>query len=352
MIARALDVPTGSVYTALKYHGGIAPAARKPRADHLDAAERETISRGSSAGLSLRAIAELLGRSPSTVSREVARNGGRDAYRAVNAQTRADEQRSRPKQFLLERNSRLRERVVELLEQQWSPEQIAGRLRLDHPEDLSMRISHETIYRCVYTSRWKLIPKILAETSLRTKRPIRKNKHHSVKGQWRSQIIGARPITERPVDAEDRSVEGHLEGDLILGGKTSQVATLVDRKTRYLTIVKTADRRTETVVDALIDRYAAIPSALRRTLTWDRGMELADHERLAATAGVEVFFAAPRSPWQRGTNENTNKLLRQYLPKKTNLATFSQTELDTIADRLNNRPRKCLGFRTPAEALS
>ncbi|MGV9668960.1 IS30 family transposase [Nocardia niigatensis] len=352
VIARALDVATGTVYTQLKFHGGIAPAPRRSRAGHLDVAERETISRGLSARMSLRDIAVELGRSPSTISREVERNGGRDAYRALDAQERAEQRRRRPKQRLLERNTRLREHVVEKLELEWSPEQIARRLLLDHADDPGMRISHETIYRSVYTSRWKLIPKHLAETALRTRRPIRKNKHHSVKGQWRSQIIGARPIEERPVEAETRSATGHLEGDLILGSKISQVATLVDRKTRFLTMVQIADRRTETVVDALIDRYAALPATLRRTLTWDRGMELADHARLADVAGVDVFFAAPRSPWQRGTNENTNKLIRQYLPKKTDLAGYSQAELDAIAERLNNRPRKCLGFRTPAECVA
>ncbi|WP_194853141.1 IS30 family transposase, partial [Nocardia sp. SYP-A9097] len=252
MIARALDVATGSVYTTLKYHGGIAPTPRRPRTGHLDAAERETISRGLSARISLRAIAVELDRSPSTISREVERNGGRDAYRALDAQERADERRRRPKQLLLERNPRLREHVVEKLELEWSPEQIARRLPLDHADDPDMRISHETIYRGVYTSRWKLIPKHPAETALRTRRPIRKNKHHSAKGQWRSQIIGARPIEERPAEAETRSATGYLEGDLILGSKISQVATLVDRKTRFLTMVQLADRRTVTVVDALI----------------------------------------------------------------------------------------------------
>jgi IS30 family transposase len=351
VIGRALAKPPGSVFTVLKHHGGIAPAEPVARADHLNIQEREAISRGISAGLSYRAIAAGLGRSPSTVSREVERNGGRDAYRAVAAQERAGDQRKRPKQPLLDRNSVLRDRVVEWLEQEWSPQQIAQRLRLEHGDDPDMTVSHETIYRTVYTSRWKIIPREMSK-KLRTARPIRKNKRHSVKGQWRSQIIGARPITDRPADAEDRSVTGHIEGDLIVGGTSSQVATLVDRKTRYLTVVQLADRRTQTVVAGLIDRYAWMPQSLRRTLTWDRGMELADHQIFTAATGVDVFFAAPRSPWQRGTNENTNKLLRQYLPKGTNLAAYSQGDLDAIADRLNNRPRKCLGYRTPAECVA
>ncbi|NKY54551.1 IS30 family transposase [Nocardia vermiculata] len=351
VISRALDKPPGSVFTVLKHHGGIAPRARTVRWGNLTVEEREAISRGISADQSFRMIAEVLGRSVSTVSREVDRNGGRAAYRAVAAQERADEQRRRPKPTLLARNRILRERVVELLDREWSPEQIAKRLRRDHPDDPEMTVSHETIYRSVYTTRWKVIPKHMCK-KLRTGRPIRKNKRHTVKGQWRSQIIGARSIKDRPADAEDRSGAGHLEGDLVIGGTFSQIATLVDRKTRYLTIVQLADRRTETVVAALIDRYASMHPALRRSLTWDRGMELADHRILSAATGIEVFFAAPRSPWQRGTNENTNKLVRQYLPKGTNLSTYSQADLDAIADRLNNRPRKCLDYRTPAECVA
>lgn len=351
VISRGLNKPPGSVFTVLKHHGGIAPVERAARAGHLTAQERELVSRGISAGRSFRAIAEGLDRSASTISREVERNGGRGAYRAVAAHERAEDRRRRPKPSLLARNRVLRDRVIELLDQEWSPQQIAARLRLDFGDDPAMTVSHETIYRSVYTSRWKLIPRQMSN-KLRTGRPIRKHKRHSVKGQWRSQIIGARPIEHRPADAEDRSVAGHLEGDLVVGAACSQVATLVDRKTRYLTVVKLADRRTETVVAALVDRYATMHPALRRTLTWDRGMELAHHEILSAATGIDVFFAAPRSPWQRGTNENTNKLLRQYLPKGTNLGTYSQADLDAIADRLNNRPRKCLGYRTPAECVA
>lgn len=339
------------MFTVLKHYGGIAPKRSVARADHLSVDEREVISRGISAQLSFQAIAASLGRSPSTVSREVQRNGGRDAYRAVAAQERADDQRTRPKQSLLVRNLVLRGRVVDWLEQEWSPQQIAQRLRLEHEGDPDMMVSHETIYRSVYTSRWKIIPKAMSKKP-RTGRPTRKNTRHSVKGQWRSQIIGARPITDRPTDAEDRSVTGHLEGDLIVGGTGSQVATLADRETRYLTVVQLADRRTETVVAGLITRDTTMSESLCLSLTWDRGMELADHHIFTAATGVDVFFAAARSPWERGTNENTNKLLRQYLPKGTNLAAYSQAELDAIANRLNNRPRKCLDYRTPAECVA
>ncbi|MGW5301865.1 IS30 family transposase [Rhodococcus aetherivorans] len=351
VISRALDKPPGSVFTVLKHHGGIAPVTRTPREGHLTLVEREAISRGISAGHSFRTIASELGRPASTVSREVERNGGRDAYRAVTAQERAHERARRPKESLLARRPALRTQVIEWLDKEWSPEQIVGHLRLHHRDDPDMAVSHETIYRSIYTSRWKVIPRELCK-KLRTRRPIRKNKRHSVKGQWRSQITDARPIEDRPADADDRSALGHLEGDLVIGSNNSQVATLVDRKARFLTIVKLASRHTTTVVPALIDTYTRINPVLRSTLTWDRGMELAAHKALSASTGVDVFFAAPRSPWQRGTNENTNKLLRQYLPKGTDLSTHSQADLDAFADRLNTRPRKCLGFRTPAECVA
>lgn len=292
-----------------------------------------------------------LGRAPSTISREVNRNGGPGAYLATAAQERALQQARRPKQCLLARRKSLRDKVIDFLDQEWSPEQIVGHLRLHHSDDPAMAISHETIYRSIYTTRWKVIPRNTCQR-LRTGRPIRKNKRHTVKGQWRSQITDARPIDERPAAASDRSETGHLEGDLVLASKLSQVATLVDRKTRCLLIVKVSSRQSTVVGPALAAIYGRVDSRLRRTLTWDRGMELAGHKQLTAATGVDVFFAAPRSPWQRGTNENTNKLLRQYLPKGTNLATFTQADLDEIAAKLNNRPRKCLGFRTPAEAVA
>jgi IS30 family transposase len=335
----------------LKHHGGIAPAARKPRTGHLTPQERESISRGLQAGDSLRAIATAIGRSASTVSREVARNGGSATYRAVAAAERAREQAHRPKPSALENNPLLREIVIDLLDNEWSPEQIVGRLRLLHSDDPLMKISHESIYRAIYTTRWKLIPRELSR-KLRTRRPIRKNKRNTVKGQWRSQIIGARPIGDRPQAAEERTTLGHLEGDLIIGAMNSQVATLVDRKSRFLTMVALTSRHTKTVIPALVHEYSRMDARLRSTLTWDRGMELAGHQQLTAATGVDVFFAAPRSPWQRGTNENTNKLIRQYLPKGTNLGSYTQADLDILAHRLNTRPRKCLGFLTPAESVA
>jgi len=351
VISRQIGKPPGSVFTVLKHHGGLAPAPRKHRAGSLTMVEREAISRGLHADESYRTIARQLGRAVSTVSREVSRNGGRVRYRATAAQERAFDQARRPKQCLLARRPGLNEEVVALLGEDWSPEQIVGHLRRHHDDEPAMRISHETIYRSIYTSRWKVIPRELSKR-LRTGRPIRKNKRHTVKGQWRSQITDARPIEDRPSAAEDRAMLGHFEGDLVIGSNNSQVATLVDRKSRFLTIVKLPSRHTTVVVPALINAYARLDPRLRATLTWDRGMELAGHKSFSAATSVDVFFAAPRSPWQRGTNENTNKLLRQYLPKGTNLSTFSQAELDVIATRLNTRPRKCLGFRTPAESVA
>jgi IS30 family transposase len=350
-IARARSKPPASIYTVLKHHGGIAPALRRPRPSHLSVTERELISRGLSAGDSLRAIACRVQRPASTVSREVNRNGGRGAYRAVAAQQRALEQSRRPKLSALQADPALCTLVIDLLDQEWSPEQIVGRLRLIHPEDSAKRISHESIYRAIYTTRWNVIPKHMCH-KLRTRRPIRKSKKNTVKKQWRSQIINARPIDDRPAAAENRTALGHQEGDLIIGAKVSQVATLVDRKSRFLTMVKLKSRHTATVIPALTDAYARMDSRLHGTLTWDRGMELAGHAELTQAANIDVFFAAPRSPWERGTNENTNKLIRQYLPKGTDLSIHSQTDLDALAHRLNTRPRKCLGYRTPAETVA
>jgi IS30 family transposase len=332
----------------LKHHGGIAPAAYRLRPGRLNPQEREEISRGLRAGESVRAMAAALGRPASTVSREIARNGGPQGYRALSACERARGQARRPKLSALQRNPVLRQIVVELLAQEWPPEQIAGRLRLLHPDDPQMTISHERIYRAIYITRWKVVPRELSG-SLRTGRPIRKNKRNTVKGQRRSQITGARPIEERSAEAAERAALGHLEGDLIVGAKNSQVATLVDRKSRYLIMVAARSRHTGTVIPALIHAYERMDPRLRKSLTWDRGMELAGHRHLAEAAGIDVFFAAPRSPWQRGTNENTSKLIRQYLPKGSDLSGYAQADLDHLAHRLNNRPRKGPGYNTPAE---
>ncbi|PWK81102.1 IS30 family transposase [Lentzea atacamensis] len=295
VISGQIGKPPGSVFTVLKHHGGIAPEPRKERAGSLTMAEREEISRRLCAGDSYNAIAALLGRAVSTISREVNQNGGRGAYRATVAQERAFDRARRPKQCLLARRPSLRETVLALLKEEWSPEQIVGHLRLNHGDGPAMRVSHETIYRSVYVTRWKVVPRELSKR-LRTSRPIRKNRRHTVKGQWRSQITDARPIEERPLAAEDRSEFGHLEGDLVIGSNNSQVATLVDRKSRFLTVVKLASRHTTVVVPALAEAYTRMDPRLHGTLTWDRGMELASHKRFTADSGVDVFFAAPRSP--------------------------------------------------------
>ncbi|MFI6496626.1 IS30 family transposase [Nonomuraea typhae] len=313
-------------------------AERLRRAVHLSAEERESISRGLEAGASLRSIVATIGRPASTVSREVGRNGGRVKYRAVVAEQRAHEQAPRPKPSALQDNPVLRQLVIELLDNEWSPEHIVGHLRLTHPGNPLMRISPENIYHAIYTTRWKVIPRELC-TKLRTRRPIRKNKKNTVKGQWRSQITGARPIEERPDAANAQTELGHLEGDLTVGAKNSQVATLVDRKSRYLTMVALPSRHTTTVIPALRQAFSRMNARLVSTLTWDRGRELAGHRLLTEATGVDIFFAAPRSPWQRGPNENTNKLIRQYLPKGLDLSLYSQANLDALAARLNNRPR-------------
>lgn len=265
VISRALGKPPGSVFTVLKHHGGIAPAAHMRRVGHLTAVDRETISRGLEAGASMRSIAVSIGRPASTVSREVARNGGPVTYRAVAAEQRAHEQARRPKPSALQRNPLLRQLVVDLLDNEWSPEQIVGRLRLEHPDDPLMRVSHESIYRAIYTSRWKVIPREFSR-KLRTGRPIRKNKRNTVKGQWRSQIIGARSIDERPTAADQRSTLGHLEGDLIVGARNSQVATLVDRRSRFLTMVALTSRHTKTVIPALRQAFSRMDPRLLTTL--------------------------------------------------------------------------------------
>ena len=349
-ISREVGVPPGSVFSILKPRGGIYFPCPRPRKSALTLAEREEISRGLAAGMSLRKIAEGLGRAPSTVSREVSRNGGLKSYRAVDSHDRATRLRARPQRLKLQKNPVLRNYVGARLARYWSPEQIAGRLRRDYPNNTRMHISHEAIYHAVYTNSTRNTFSGKVHTCLRRGQPLRHGQSYTTRGTWRSQIKGARPLPERPTEAEDRTVLGHWEGDLIIGSNNSQVATVVDRTSRMVDLVKLPSRRAKVVSGCLSKRIAAYDvNVPMRTLTWDRGMELASHQDLTACTGVEVYFADPHSPWQRGSNENTNGLVRQYLPKKTNLALKSQGELDHIANELNNRPRKCLGFQTPQE---
>ena len=342
-------MPPGSVFSILRPRGGIWFPEPTPPAGALNLAEREDISRGLAAGKSIRSIASELGRFPSTVSREIVKNKGPTRYRAVDAHDRATRNRSRPQRLKLQKNPVLTNYVSARLQRLWSPEQIAGRLRLDYPHNARMHISHEAIYRTVYLHKVRKILPHNIHRCLRRNRPIRHGKHHSTRGQWRSQIKNARSIHDRPAEAEDRTVLGHWEGDLIIGGTNSPVATLVDRASRKVDLVHLADRSAEHLTTALSQRRPQQQEVNIKTLTWDRGMELADHQTITKATGVEIFFADLLSPWQRGTNENTNGLIRQYLPKKTNLAKYSQTELDQIAHDLNTRPRKCLGYRTPIE---
>lgn len=348
-ISREVGAPPGSIYSILRPRGGIYFSEPNAGAGALSLEDREEISRGLAAGTSLRGIAAELGRPASTISREINRNTTRNKYRAVDAEDRATRRRARPQKLKLQKNPVLRNYVAARLRKCWSPEQITGRLRRDYPDSAHMQISHEAIYRTVYLNTSRKILSHGIHHYLRRNRSIRRGKHYSTRGQWRSQIKNARPISQRPHAADDRSEAGHWEGDLILGTNTSQVATLVDRATRMAHLVQTNSRRAECVTDRLVTGLNENCRFPVTTLTWDRGMELANHQAVTEKTGVDVFFADPRSPWQRGTNENTNGLLRQYLPKKTDLRAYTQADLDAIANELNNRPRKCLNYQTPLE---
>jgi IS30 family transposase len=316
----------------------------------LSFAERERISRGVAAGESARAIARELGRVASTVTRELEANGGRDGYRALRAHERAIRCSERPKRGKLACNPRLRAAVEAGLVRRWSPQQISARLRADHPDDPELRISHETIYQSLYVqSRGELRRQLT--TNLRSKRTKRRPRGKGL-GR-RGTIKGMVPISERPPQVEDRAVPGHWEGDLLVGAYgRSFIATLVERQTRYVMLARLgSDATTERVIDALKQRIRDLPRHLARSLTWDQGKELSAHERFSTQTGVDVYFCDPHSPWQRGSNENTNGLLRQYLPKGSDLAARSQVDLDQIAAELNGRPRQTLDWMTPAEKM-
>ncbi|MEY9877589.1 IS30 family transposase [Streptacidiphilus sp. MAP12-33] len=350
-ISRALGRPPGSVFTILKSNGGYVPPVRARRPGFLTDAERELISRGLARGDSMRAIARSLGRAASTVSREISRNKGTEHYRAVDAEDRAWQRARRPKLCLLALNEPLREMVAARLADDWSPEQIAGHLAKAHPDAPGMRISHETIYKSLLMQTRGVLAKSLQQ-HLRSGRPTRRNIHNTVTGQWRSQIKKATPIHERPAEVRDRLVPGHWEGDLVMGSAVTQIATLVERTTRFTLLVQLDGRDTATVTARVSAAMLTLPVHLRKTLTWDRGMELAAHKDLTAATGLAVYFADPQSPWQRGTNENTNRPLRQYFPKRTTMAGHTQQDLDRIAERLNTRPRKTLDYDTPADKIT
>lgn len=339
-----------SVYQVLKENGGVAPRERKRSDRHLGWHEREEISRGLAAGSSVRALAVQLGRSPSTISREIERNGGRQGYRAAAAHQRAWSQAQRPKACMLAGNERLRDVVAQRLQHDWSPQQICGWLKVVHHNEPAMQISHETIYRSLFIQARGLLKKDLI-AHLRSARAIRRGKTATFKGHPRG-IVDAVSIRERPAEAEDRAVPGHWEGDLIAGSRNSHIATLVERRSRFVMLVRVANRESATVVEALSRHVQQLPVGLMSTLTWDQGKEMAAHKRFTVATDVQVYFCDPRSPWQRGSNENTNGLLRQYFPKGTDLSGFTQEQLDAVADRLNTRPRKTLGYITPADTLA
>ena len=348
-IGREIGKIPAVVYNVLLSHGGIAPRVRARSRRHLSLYEREEISRGLAVGVSLRLIARELGRAPSTISREVTRHGGRNAYRATAADEKAWSRAKRPKPCLLASNPQLKRLVIEKLELDWSPEQISGWLKVSFPEDLTMRVSHETVYRSLFIQARGVLKKELIK-HLRSRRPMRRSKSASG-GQPRGQIIDAVSIRERPAEVEDRAIPGHWEGDLLSGAKNTHLATLVERRSRYVMLVRLEGKDSYNVISALSRRVQQLPVELRASLTWDRGMELADHKRFTVATDVKVYFCDPQSPWQRGTNENTNRLLRQYFPKGTNLSRYAQQDLDDVALKMNQRPRKTLGFLTPAAVL-
>jgi IS30 family transposase len=349
-IGRAFGKPSSCIHCLLVPRGGIPPAARRRSRLSLTLAEREDISRGIASGWSIREIARGLERAASTVSRDITRHGGRPAYRAHEADSQAWASALRPKRCLLATNRELRNIVASKLILDWSPEQISGWLKTRYPDDESMRVSHETIYRSLFIQARGVLKKELMD-HLRTKRRMRRSRHASVHGQSRGQIVDAISIRERPPEAEDRAIPGHWEGDLLAGAKNSYIATLVERHSRFAMLIKVPGKETEVVVAALSRHVRKLPATLRRSLTWDRGLEMAKHKRFTVATNVKVYFCDPQSPWQRGTNENTNLLLRQYFPRGTDLSDYSQAQLEQVARRLNERPRKTLGFDTPASRL-
>lgn len=350
-IARALSKHGAAIYTLVARRGGVAPVQRRRSRRALTLSEREEISRGLCAGQSMRTVAKRLGRMPSSVSREIARHGGRSGYRALQADTQAWRNALRPKVCRLAQYPALARCVAEKLRQEWSPQQIAGWLERTFGNDESKRVSHETIYRSLYIqTRGVLKKELLAH--LRRGHTMRYGRHHHGKvGRGRGMIVGAVSIRERPATAQDRAVPGHWEGDLLCGTPGTQIATLVERHSRFLMLVKLPSKNSDRVASALAHRVKQLPRQLRRSLTWDRGLEMAEHQRFGIASDIKVYFCDPRSPWQRGSNENTNGLLRQYFPKGTDLSQYSQAQLNRVALRLNQRPRATLGFDTPANTF-
>ena len=347
-IGRVFGKHSSSIFNHLKPSGGIQPPPRRRSRLALTLAEREEISRGLVNGDSLRQIAGGLGRAPSTISREVARNGGPERYRAAASDRQAWRRALRPKPCKLVTHPPLQQLVEARLVHNWSPQQIAGWLKRTYPEDEAFWVSHETIYRTLYVQTRGALKKELT-AHLRTHRPIRRSRHATAKADLRGRIPDTVSISERPANADDRAVPGHWEGDLLCGSANSYIVTLVERHSRYVMLGKIPSRDTRTVVNALIKLARKLPDHLYQSLTWDRGKEMVDHKRFTMATDIQVYFCDPHSPWQRGSNENTNRLLRQYFPKGTDLSVHSQARLNYVARELNERPRETLGFETPKE---
>jgi len=347
-IAQLFNRHHSSIRGIFKRSGGMRPPTRRRCARSLSVTEREEISRGIFAGLSLRSIALKLGRAPSTVSRELRRNGGRYDYRPSSADEAAWDRACRPKICKLAGDPALARQVAVKLRLQWSPEEIAGWLRRTYPHNENRQVSHETIYKTLFIqARGALKKELLAH--LRQTRAMRQPRGHTQKNR---QIKDAVSIRERPAEVEDRAVPGHWEGDLIMGSNNSQIATLVERQTRYCMLVRVKGKDTETVINALIKQAHKLPRELYKSLTWDRGKEMADHKRFSLATKVKVYFCDPQSPWQRGSNEQTNGLLRQYFPKGMDLSNVHQNRLNAVARRLNERPRKTLAYYSLAEKFA
>ena len=350
-IGRAIDRIPGAVFHVVRARGGIPPAPRCRASQALTVTEREEISRGLATGVSFRQIGVRLGRTTSTVSREVGRHGGRRWYRAAVADADTWDRALRPQLCRLAQHPTLCARVTEKLEADWSPQQIAGWLKRTYPKDPDMQVSHETIYLSLFVQSRGVLKQALIR-HLRRRKTMRRSQQATTAGQSRGQIIDAVSIRERPPSIEDRAVPGHWEGDLLAGKSNSHIATLVERQSRFVMLVRLPGKDTNSVVRALTRRVRALPTGLMSSLTWDRGMELAAHKAFSVATDVRVYFCDPQSPWQRGSNENTNGLLRQYFPEGTDLSTYSQANLNVIARRLNMRPRKTLGYDTPADRLA
>lgn len=350
-VGAALEQATGTVQQLLARHGGIAPRPPQRASWTLSLAEREEISRGLAARDSARAIARRLGRAPSTISREIARHGGTTGYRAADADAAAWQAAKRPKRCWLATHARLRAVVAAKLGADWSPEQIAAWLVTMYPDDPTMHVSHETIYRTLYVQARGALKKELT-AHLRRRRTMRRSRAATTRGHGQGQLVDIVSISERPPSVEDRAVPGHWEGDLLAGTKTSHIATLVERQSRYVLLVRLPAHDTATVVPALARRVQRLPASLKQSLTWDRGKEMALHKQFTVATDVQVYFCDPRSPWQRGSNENTNGLLRQYFPKGHDVSHLTQRQLDAVALKLNTRPRQTLGWKTPAQVLA